>query len=158
MAVTARSRNTRPRRPEHLALPCGKSRKALSGFLSDRLAHRQYSWLTWNVKIHESGDISFDGLLKALKDYHGEGVMEETVGDPAWMKRARAHFEDEFDTEESQWNIWQWGRNDAAARLCGHTGSGIPDDECYNHLWDGTELRIEYGAGDGAARGADWGD
>ncbi len=87
------------------------------------------SYFSFNVKCH-GARLDFDRLIEVYRNggYYGDG--ETWLDNPEWLEQARAKH------EEVERHLFDWGIEDAA-RL-------ITDSDCYNHLYDGTKVEVEY--------------
>jgi len=152
-----------------------RSRKAIAAWILDALEdgydrHEQETFIFCLDTEDSSADFSFDHLLEVYQK--GEGG--EAAKDPLWIKHVRRHFakeyckwepdgldqeeddvpeEDQFPpddydldpTEHGCYTLYEWA-NDDMQRLFGTSlKSGVPDDDCWNTLPDGTEVAVKFG-------------
>ena len=87
------------------------------------------SYFAFNVKCH-GVRLDFEHLIEVYRNggYYGDG--ETWLDNPEWLEQARANY------EEVERHLFDRGVEDAA-RL-------ITDSDCYNHLYDGTKVEVEY--------------
>lgn len=81
----------------------------------------------WNVKCY-SVNMDFDHLLEVWIKDNGD---EELAQNPEWLEKAKELY------EEHEEHLFDWGI-EGARNL-------VTDSDCYDHLWDGTPVNVEYG-------------
>ena len=91
--------------------------------------HHGRSYFAFDVKCH-GVRLDFVHLIEVYRNrgYYGDG--ETWLDNPEWLEQARASH------EEVERYLFDWGIEDAS-RL-------VTDSECYNHLFDGTKVDVEY--------------
>ncbi len=108
-----------------------KKRSDIASYLMNRRGryYREHGHLqfVFDVKVY-SPDLSFDHLF-ALHANSGYG--EGKVNDPYWVEEARQRH-----AETDQDDLYQWAIEDA--------GRLVTDSDCFNHLFDGTPVDVEY--------------
>lgn len=118
------------RKPDYYKTPL-RSREAIVDFCIDAARQRGYDHrphpFCFNVKAWGT-DLSFDHLLEIFRK---DVDNYPWLGNEDWLQAAREKFE-----ELDQNDLWEWGREGA----CGL----VTDSDCYNHLWDGTPVDVEY--------------
>lgn len=120
----------RIKKPEYYRTPL-RSRKSIADFLLGVGSYlgRDGSIFCFNVKAHGT-DLSFDHLLEVFKGSgYGGGYLENDD----YLEAAREKHE-----EVGENRLWEYGQ-EGAWRL-------VTDSDCYNHLWDGTPVDVEYGS------------
>lgn len=112
-----------------------RSRKDIAHFLASvggyysPHGHHGRSYFAFDVKCH-GARLDFGHLIETYRNagYCGDG--ETWLDNPEWLVQAEAKY------EEAERHLFDPGVEDAA-RL-------ITDSDCYNHLFDGTKVEVEY--------------
>jgi hypothetical protein len=112
-----------------------RSRKDIAAFLESiggyysTYGHQGRSYFSFDVKCH-GVRLDFEHLIKTYRDTGYYGDNETWLDNPEWLEHARAKH------EEVERYLFDWWIEDAA-RL-------ITDSDCYDHLFDGTKVEVEY--------------
>ena len=112
-----------------------RSRKDIADFLASvggyysTYGRQGRSYFAFNVKCH-GVRLDFEHLVETFRNagYYADG--ETWLDNPEWIEQARAKH------EEVERHLFDWGIEDAD-RL-------ITDSDCYNYLFDGTKVEVEY--------------
>ena len=101
---------------------------SVGGYYSTH-GHHGRSYFAFNVKCYDA-DLAFGHLIQTYRSagYYGDG--ETWLDNPEWLVQALAKY------EVAERHLFDWGVEDASRMV---TASG-----CYNHLYNGTEVEVEY--------------
>ena len=101
---------------------------SVGGYYSTHGSHGR-SYFAFNVKCH-GVRLDFGHLIETYRNvgYYGDG--ETWLDNPEWLEKAKAKYEEVGD------KLFDWGV-EAAGRL-------VTDSDCYSHLYNGTQVEVEY--------------
>ena len=87
------------------------------------------SYFSFNVKCHFA-QLDLEHLIEVYRNagYYGDG--ETWLDNPEWLMQAQARY------EEAERHLFDWGVEDASRM--------VTDSDGYNHLYNGTEVEVEY--------------
>jgi hypothetical protein len=142
-----------------------RSRKDIAAYLLDvphgtstYIDHESGDWLfAWDTGA-SSADMSFDNLLELYQSPGHDGG--EASKDKIWIEHCRRKWAEEFqkwdpdvedaeedfpsELEDNPPKLYEWASEDTAAYFIGRRGEGKPDDDCWNMLYDGTHVNVEF--------------
>jgi hypothetical protein len=148
-----------------------RSRKAIAQWLLDagleaydRHDEKRYIF-GFDCEDH-SADFSYENLLKV---YLESGEAGDEGRDPVWLGHCRRHYAEkfcgfdpnEYETEEEanealdaldldvgdhdDHTLYEYANEDMQRLFGTDTKSGVPDDDLWNTLWDGSSVSVEFG-------------
>ncbi len=113
------------RKPDYYQTPL-RSRRDIVGFIVNATHQRDSAPFCFNVKVY-GVNLEFEHLLDLYREYEGDPIF--THNDD-WLKAAKEQF------DESEEDLFDWGIEGARDL--------VTDSDCFNHLWDGTPVDVEY--------------
>lgn len=138
--------------PDKYKAPLRK-REQIIGYLTSEGPWRQryyenHRWMfCWDVKVRDTPDLSFDGLVTALERMGHE--PDAGWDDPVFMANAR----EEHETMSAD-TLYEWGIEGMQRNWTGRHPRGAapgeewfacqPDDDGYSMLWDGRDVEARF--------------
>jgi hypothetical protein len=129
---------TRSKKPEAYKMVARSRQDIVAAIISmtdQRTYHYDPYYLCFNVKLYDC-DLSLKNLLKHFKDQEGDHLG---MHNRDWLRQIKERYD-----EIGENTLYEWGIETARGSFVGSGRDGKPDDDMFNHLWDGTELDVDY--------------